>query len=113
MHPFPTLQTNRLGLREITQDDAQDIFEIYSCAEVVRYYDCDAYESIEQALSQIQSWAANYSKDVAIRWGYQKSAKPKSSAPAVSIFGTNNTRLRHWDMIFCPAIGTKELSPKP
>ncbi|SRR6266480_1937388 len=69
MHPFPTLQTNRLGLREITQDDAQDIFEIYSCAEVVRYYDCDAYESIEQALSQIQSWAANYSKDVAIRWG--------------------------------------------
>ena len=77
MHPFPTLQTSRLVLREITQDDARDIFEIYSCAEVVRYYDCDTYESIQTALDLIQSWAANCSKDVAIRWGISEKGNGK------------------------------------
>jgi len=64
-------------LREITQDDARDIFEIYSCAEVVRYYDCDAYESIQKALDLIQGWAANCSKDIAIRWGISEKGNGK------------------------------------
>jgi len=85
MDPFPTLQTSRLVLREITHVDAPDIFEIYSCAEVVRYYDCDAYENIQKALDLIQSWAANGSKDVAIRWGISE----KGTAKIIGTCGFN------------------------
>ena len=77
MHPFLTLQTHRLVLREITQDDAREIFEIYSCAEVVRYYDCDSYQGLQQATNQIQAWAENCSKDVAIRWGISEKGNGK------------------------------------
>jgi ribosomal-protein-alanine N-acetyltransferase len=77
MHPFPTLQTSRLVLREITPDDSEDIFEVFSCADVVRYYDCDAYENLQKATDQIHSWAANCSKDISIRWGVTKSGSSK------------------------------------
>jgi len=77
MQPFPSLQTDRLLLKEITGDSAQDIFEIYSSAEVVRYYDCDVYQSLQQAMDQIRTWAANCSKDVAIRWGISEKGNGK------------------------------------
>src|SRR6267378_6793442 len=101
MQPFPSLQTDRLLLKEITGDSAQDIFEIYSSAEVVRYYDCDVYQSLQQAMDQIRTWAANCSKDVAIRWGISEKGNGKMIGTCGFNFGTNNTRLRHWDMIFC------------
>jgi ribosomal-protein-alanine N-acetyltransferase len=77
MDSFPTLRTSRLELREVALDDSQDIFSIYSCSEVVRFYDRDAYASIEQARGQIQSWAANCSKDVAVRWGISELGNAK------------------------------------
>jgi len=77
MHPFPTLEINRLVLREITTNDLEDIFEIFSCADVVRYYDCDAYENFQQAADQIQRWSANLSNDISIRWGITESGTSK------------------------------------
>ena len=103
MRPFPTLQTSRLVLREITTDDSEDIFEIFSCPDVVRYYDCDVYESLEQAKDQIQSWATNYSKDISIRWGVTESGSSK-------IIGTCG--FNFWNKQYSSSPVGYDLSPK-
>ncbi|MBQ8120380.1 MAG: GNAT family N-acetyltransferase, partial [Ruminococcus sp.] len=43
------LETPRLKLRPITQDDAQDIFEIFSDKQVMKYYDLLPFETLDRA----------------------------------------------------------------
>jgi [ribosomal protein S5]-alanine N-acetyltransferase len=47
--PFPQLETERLILREITPADSDALFEIYSDEEVMRYWSCKPFSSIDQA----------------------------------------------------------------
>jgi ribosomal-protein-alanine N-acetyltransferase len=65
---FPILQTDRLLLRELQTDDAEAIYGIMSNAEVMKYYDLEPFENIEQAHKLIQRYKQRYNKGEAIRW---------------------------------------------
>ncbi len=66
---FPKLSTPRLNLRELTLDDAQDIFRIRSDYEVTRYNSGIAYDRIDQARDLIQAIRSAYADGAELRWG--------------------------------------------
>ena len=65
---FPQIETKNLRLRRIQASDAAALYAILSDAEVVEYYDDDAFTAIEQASDQIDSWEIGYQHRRAIRW---------------------------------------------
>jgi ribosomal-protein-alanine N-acetyltransferase len=48
--PFPTLETERLTLREITRDDVNEIFSLRSDKELMRYISRPLAVTMEDAL---------------------------------------------------------------
>ena len=66
---FPMLETSRLYLRKITNDDANDIFEYLSDGMVTRYLGKESLSSIQEAYDIINKIEKNYSEDRSIRWG--------------------------------------------
>ncbi|QUW22043.1 GNAT family N-acetyltransferase [Sporosarcina sp. Marseille-Q4063] len=69
---FPTLETERLLLREITNEDANAIFSSFSNNEVTRYYGQDTMKNIEEAEKIIDIFATNHIEKRGIRWGIQR-----------------------------------------
>ena len=69
---FPTLETERLILREITNEDANAIFSSLSNEEVTRYYGQDTMKNIEEAEKVIDIFATNHVEKRGIRWGIQR-----------------------------------------
>jgi len=66
---FPTLETDRLQLVEITQKYAQSLFEIFSLDEVTKYYGSETFTRIEEANKLIEIFQKNYYEKRAYRWG--------------------------------------------
>lgn len=48
---FPVLETERLFLRQLTQNDAEDLFEYFSLDEVMEYYDLETFTQLKDAES--------------------------------------------------------------
>jgi [ribosomal protein S5]-alanine N-acetyltransferase len=48
-NPFPCLETERLVLREIVKTDAEALFYIFSNKEVMQYWSCHPFQSVDQA----------------------------------------------------------------
>jgi ribosomal-protein-alanine N-acetyltransferase len=46
---FPVLDTPRLILRQVTKEDAKDVFSIFAHAQVTEYYDLDTFSHVEEA----------------------------------------------------------------
>lgn len=65
---YPVIQTERLILRELTLDDASDLFLHFSDPEVTRFMDIDPLED-EQEAKNIINW---HFKDSGCRWGMFK-----------------------------------------
>lgn len=68
---FPVLETDRLTLREITEEDAGDLFINFSNAEVMKHYGSEPLENIEEARGLIHSFHIGFYENKAIRWGIQ------------------------------------------
>ncbi|WEG14432.1 GNAT family N-acetyltransferase [Pullulanibacillus sp. KACC 23026] len=68
---FPTLETERLWLREIAKDDAEDLFACFSNERVMRFYGQETLERIEQAEAFVDFFAKNYKKKRGLRWGIE------------------------------------------
>lgn len=68
---FPILETERLLLREITIDDAKDIFACFSNENVTRYYGQEKLEDIKQAETFVDFFAKSYTEKRGIRWGIE------------------------------------------
>ena len=58
MTPFPTIETPRLCLREMSPDDAPTLLALRSNAEVMRWCGDDSVTELEQALRLIEVFAA-------------------------------------------------------
>ena len=65
---FPLLETERLILREITPDDAEDIFRIFADPRVIRYWGAAAMASIGEAHGKIVGITAAFREKFGIRW---------------------------------------------
>ncbi|PAD68674.1 GNAT family N-acetyltransferase [Bacillus sp. 7586-K] len=69
---FPTLETDRLILREMTKEDAEGIFTCFSNEDVTRYYGQETLEKIEQAEKIVDFYSKSYSEKRGIRWGIER-----------------------------------------
>ncbi|MBM7837807.1 ribosomal-protein-alanine N-acetyltransferase [Alkalihalobacillus xiaoxiensis] len=69
---FPQLETDRLRLRALTDDDAAFIFKLYSNEKVCAYlYDEEVYTSMDDAREFIE-WHAEPEKKGRNRWGIER-----------------------------------------
>lgn len=68
---FPELETNRLILREINEDDAEDLFKNFSDDRVMQHYGSEKMIEIEETVGLIHSFKMNYSENKGFRWGIQ------------------------------------------
>ncbi|MDW2886505.1 GNAT family N-acetyltransferase [Exiguobacterium artemiae] len=66
---FPTLDTTRLQLVEVTSEYAPAIFHILSNEDVTRFYGMDPLRAQEDALHIIKSFKQTFDSRQGIRWG--------------------------------------------
>lgn len=66
---FPEFETERLALRQITLQNADDLFALYAEPEVVRYLNLEPLERVAQATAVIQSFDQLYESGQGLRWG--------------------------------------------
>lgn len=67
-HPFTTLNTERLVLREITHNDAQQLFKLRSDANAMFYLDRPCAKSIDDALALINAMDGIFKTNDGISW---------------------------------------------
>jgi ribosomal-protein-alanine N-acetyltransferase len=80
LEEFPKLKTKRLVLREITLEDANDIFNYMSKDEVTKYDDSETFTKVKQAESLIKAFSRDFHKNEGIRWGISLDNKIIGSA---------------------------------
>lgn len=68
-HTFPTLESTRLILREIVEDDAAAVFAIRSDINVTRHNTGTPYTEIQQARALIRDMSWNFGSPNELRWG--------------------------------------------
>ena len=66
---FPELETDRLVLKELTQSNTQDLYEIFSDPEVMKYYNMKPIQSVDEIKGLIADTRKSYEDSKAIRWG--------------------------------------------
>ncbi|PIC56454.1 GNAT family N-acetyltransferase [Sporosarcina sp. P12(2017)] len=69
---FPTLETDRLILRELTTEDAEGIFSCFSNEDVTRFYGQETFKSVAEAEKIIDIFSKNYREKRGIRWGIER-----------------------------------------
>lgn len=83
---FPKLETSRLILREIGNEDIKSIFSIFSNSGVTRFYGMEPMENVNQAKQLITNFTKSYQKNQGIRWGIVK----KEDNELLGTIGFNN-----------------------
>ncbi len=82
---FPTLDTERLLLREIQRDDAESIFSYFSNDIVTQHYGMNTFVKLEQAENLIDAFSKNFADKRGIRWGIED----KDSKRLIGTIGFN------------------------
>ncbi|QKJ66252.1 GNAT family N-acetyltransferase [Deefgea piscis] len=78
MNDFPVLHTERLILREIVDADAQALFAIHGCAEVMRYFGSDPLMELAQAKALVATFSHWRGEgNSGIRWGISQKSDGK------------------------------------
>lgn len=75
--PFPLLQTERLQLRKLSLDDAEDIFYLRSNDEVNKYLDRQKANEIEEAIAFINKVNIGVANDNWFYWAICFKENPK------------------------------------
>ncbi|MGV3696795.1 GNAT family N-acetyltransferase [Flavobacterium sp.] len=68
-HPFQNLETERLFLRRLTKDDADEIFALRSNPEIMQYIPRPLAKSKEEALEHIAMIEDKIVNNTGINWG--------------------------------------------
>lgn len=66
--PFPIIETERLHLRQATNEDAKDMYIYLSDQEVVQHMGLEPYKSAEDVLEEINWYKSIWEKGTGIRW---------------------------------------------
>jgi [ribosomal protein S5]-alanine N-acetyltransferase len=66
---FPNLETERLWLRQATQEDAEAIFTVFSDANVTQFHDLDTFIHVDEAVGVVERRAKGFETGRGIRWG--------------------------------------------
>lgn len=76
-HPFPIIETERLLLRRITNDDVNEVFELRSNPETMKYIPRPLIKNNEDALNHIAMIEEKIIDNIAINWGISFKENPK------------------------------------
>lgn len=74
MEEFPSLETDRLMLTQLTLEDTSAVYALFSDAEVVRYYDLEPFKQPEQARRLIDLYTLRFRDGLGIRWAIREKA---------------------------------------
>jgi [ribosomal protein S5]-alanine N-acetyltransferase len=66
---FPDLETQRLWLRQATQEDTKAVFAVFSDPKVTRFHDLDTFTHLDEAMGVIERWVRGFENGHRIRWG--------------------------------------------
>lgn len=88
---FPTLETDRLLLRELTNEDAEGVFACFSNEDVTRFYGQETLKSIEEAKKIVDFFSKSYIEKRGIRWGIER----KETKGIIGTIGFNNWLSKH------------------
>ena len=65
---FPELVTPRLKLTNLTLEDTESVFNLFSDKRVVKYYDLEAFKEQNQATNIIDFFNSRFDENTGIRW---------------------------------------------
>lgn len=68
-NPFPTLETDRLILRQVTPDDADALYHYLQDFEVTKNLGSEPYTSIEQVHTTIEWYDYSFQEEMGLRLG--------------------------------------------
>ena len=89
MGPFPDLETERLLLREIVNDDADALFRIFGDAEHMKWFGSEPLTSIDEARTLIAAFAGwRGLPSPGVRWGLELKA-PRALVGTCGLFAWN------------------------
>src|SRR5689334_20268125 len=88
---FPRLETVRLVLRELAVADAQQVCGFFSDPEVMRFYDCEALASVEDAEMMIRRFGQWFVSQNGFRWGVALKSEPRTIVGTCGLFGWNKS----------------------
>ena len=83
---FPTIETERLRLRELLDEDAPAVFDLFRRQEVTRYYDVETMTDVAAARALITFMRGRYVSRTGIRWALEDSV----SRSFMGTIGFNN-----------------------
>jgi ribosomal-protein-alanine N-acetyltransferase len=89
---FPTLETERLILRQLRIEDSFDVFNYFSKDEVTEFYDLDSFIEQKQAEQLINNWNDRFLKSEGIRWGITR----KNEDRIIGTCGFHNWSKEHF-----------------
>ena len=67
--PFPVIETERLILRRITNDDVNEVFELRSNPETMKYIPRPLVKTTEDALEHVTMIEEKITSNIGINWG--------------------------------------------
>lgn len=67
--PFPVIETERLILRRITNDDVNEVFELRSNPETMKYIPRPLVKTTEDALEHVAMIEEKITSNIGINWG--------------------------------------------
>ncbi len=100
---FPALETPRLKLIKLVNNDDQGIFELFSDQAVIKYYDLEAFNNLVQATKLIEFFQTRFEEKSGIRWAIRL----KQSNELIGTCGFNS-----WNLKMKSAVIGYDLLPK-
>jgi len=67
--PFPVIETERLILRRITNDDVNEVFELRSNPETMKYIPRPLVKTTEDALEHVAMIEEKITSNIGVNWG--------------------------------------------
>ncbi|MFJ7826511.1 GNAT family N-acetyltransferase [Psychrobacillus sp. NPDC096623] len=89
---FPILETNRLILREVIEEDAEDMFQYLSDKDVVKPMGLSPFETVNDVLDEVGWYKSIYIEGTGIRWGITL----KDSGKVIGSCGFLNMLTKHY-----------------
>jgi [ribosomal protein S5]-alanine N-acetyltransferase len=89
---FPFIETNRLILREVTIEDATDMFTYLSDKEVVKHMGLEPFQTVKEVWDEISWYKSIYEEGTGIRWGITL----KGSGQVIGSCGFLNMLTKHY-----------------
>ncbi len=104
---FPTLETPRLLLDELRDDDDLDIYRIFSDARVMEFYDMERLTKPEEGPEITRFLQEKFRIQIGIRWAIRERSPNSSAQKLIGTCGFNN-----WVSYDHSAIIGYELAPE-